>query len=312
MNPESSYNLSDYPLWTALVTPFTESGGIDFASLVRIARQQAAAGNALLLLGSTGEALALSKEQQLAIVQHVTALKLNVPIMVGVAGYQLSEQIKWIEICNQLAVDAYLLGAPLYAKPGPVGQEQWFTALLNASTKPCMLYNVPSRSGVQLSAEVLAKLQHHQHCWALKEASGDIGQFMAYHTVCSELAVYSGEDALMPKLATAGAKGLVSVAANAWPEQTQRYARQCLSSKTPSHYPVWQHAISALFVVANPIPVKVLMHENGDIDTPALLPPLTHFELTSKQALIKANDDIQAWYWSEVSGSNGDSKKRRA
>ena len=312
MNPKTSYQLSDYPLWTALVTPFAENGEIDFASLSRIARDQAAAGNGILLLGSTGEALALTPEQQLGIVQYVTELNLNVPLMVGVGGYQLAQQLDWLERCNELPIDAYLLGAPLYAKPGAVGQEQWFTALLNASNKPCMLYNVPSRSGVTLAVEVLAKLQHHQHCWALKEASGDIEQFLAYRQACPELALFSGEDALLPYLATAGAQGLVSVTANAWPEPTHAYVRQCLQGQTDGLFPVWHQAVSALFSVSNPIPVKVLMHENGDIDTPVLQPPLTYLEVTDKQALISANDAIHTWYWAQKQADEASNTKQRA
>lgn len=300
MNRENSYSLhnqalSQWPLWTALVTPFAECGAIDFASLSRIAREQAAAGNALLVLGSTGEALSLNTEQQFSIVQFVVELKLNVPIMVGVGGSQLLQQLDWIERCNQLAIDAYLLGAPLYAKPGPVGQEQWFNALLNASEKPCMLYNVPSRSGISLAVSALSNLQEHPNCWALKEASGQVAQFLIYRNACPKLQLFSGEDALMPELAEVGAAGLVSVAANVWPEATQLYVNQCLS-KQIAEVTQWHDAILALFTVSNPIPVKILMHENGDIDTPVLQLPLTHLELSDKTPLIKANDAIGQWY----------------
>ncbi len=300
MNPETSNSLANatlpkFPLWTALVTPFAESGAIDFACLSRIAREQAAVGNGLLLLGSTGEALALNAEQQFGIVKYVAELGLDVPIMVGVGGFQLMQQLEWIERCNQLNIDAYLLGAPLYAKPGPVGQEQWFTALLNAANKPCMLYNVPSRSAVTLSVETLAKLQNHPNCWALKEASGDIAQFNRYRQACPKLALFSGEDAMMPALAKLGAAGLVSVASNVWPSATKLYVQQCLAH-TELDNALWQQAVDALFTVANPIPVKVLMHENGELDSAALQPPLTHFELLDKQPLIEANDAIDAWY----------------
>ncbi|REL25549.1 4-hydroxy-tetrahydrodipicolinate synthase [Thalassotalea euphylliae] len=316
MNPEISYSLANvtlpkFPLWTALVTPFAECGAIDFASLSRIARQQAATGNGLLLLGSTGEALSLSPEQQFGIVNYVVELNLNVPIMVGVGGFQLLQQLDWIERCNQLNIDAFLLGAPLYAKPGPVGQEQWFSALLNASDKPCMLYNVPSRSGVTLAVEALTKLQHHPKCWALKEASGNLSQFEQYRRACPNLVMYSGEDALMPELAVHGAQGLVSVAANAWPQATKLYVQQCLTHADVDRS-LWQSAVATLFSVANPIPVKVLMHENGDIDSPALQLPLTHFELTDTQAIIAANDAIEAWYREQTSAPVTTATRRQA
>jgi len=295
--PKKSINI---PLWTALVTPFTECGSIDYSSLARIAQQQAAAGNGLLLLGSTGEALSLTSEQQLNIVLYVCKLGLDVPIMVGVGGFQLKQQIEWIECCNALPIDAYLLGTPLYAKPSAVGQERWFDELLNVSKKPCMLYNIPSRSGISLSPHALANLQQHENCWALKEASGDIEQFLAYKQACPELKLYSGEDSLMPYLATAGAQGLVSVCANAWPDATQLYVKQCLLQQAGESIDNWRAAISVLFSVANPIPIKILMHEIGDIDSPSLQPPLTHEELTNKQALLDANDAINNWFWQQT------------
>ena len=293
--------LTNTRLWTALITPFEQGGAIDFASLARIARQQSAAGNGILLLGSTGEGLALSTEQQFAIVSYVCQLNLSVPLMVGVGGYQLGQQLEWIERCNTLPISAFLLGAPLYAKPGRQGQKQWFEALLNASEHPCMLYNVPSRSGVSLDADMLASLQEHPNCWALKEASGDIDTFLHYRQTCPDITLFSGEDALMPYLATAGAQGLVSVAANAWPEPAQLYVQQCLTGKSLNGqandlFPLWKNAVDSLFSVANPIPVKWLMHLNGDIDTPFLQLPLTHHELEDHSAITRANDDIHQWY----------------
>ena len=297
------HSIENIRLWTALVTPFEQSGAIDFASLARIARQQAAAGNGILLLGSTGEALALSDEQQYAIVKYVCELNLDTPLMIGVGGFQLGSQIAWMERCNQLPIAAYLLGAPLYAKPGVKGQHHWFESLLNASEHPCMLYNVPSRSGISLAPQALAALQSHPNCWALKEASGDIEQFLEYRQMCPEVTLFSGEDALMPYLAVAGAAGLVSVAANAWPVPTHLYVEQCLSgdiNTTNTLFHVWKEAIASLFSVVNPVPVKVLMHNNGDIDSPNLLPPLIHHELTEQQSITQANDNIHQWYQAQT------------
>nr|WP_286263298.1 4-hydroxy-tetrahydrodipicolinate synthase [Thalassotalea atypica] len=292
----SEHPFEQYPLWTALVTPFDQQGKVDFVSLGKIAHQQNSAGNAILLLGSTGEGLALIQEEQRTIVEYVCGLSLNVPIMVAVGGFQLIEQLQWIEQCNQLPVDAYLLGSPLYAKPGEEGQKLWFEALLDRAKFPCMLYNVPSRSGLSLSTSALASLQHHPKCWALKEASGDVAQFKEYQKACPDIALYSGEDALLPKLVEEGAKGLVSVAANVWPIQTRAYVQQCLTGETTGLFPVWKNAVDSLFAVSNPIPAKILMAKNNDIANATLRPPLTNKELSNHQSLEHADQQITHWH----------------
>lgn len=290
-----SNNLDAYPLWTALVTPFLENNQIDFASLEKVAQAQAQAGNGILLLGSTGEGLALTSKEQLSIVEFVCSLQLNTPLMVAVGGYNLTEQVNWVRRCNDFAIDNYLLGTPLYAKPGVVGQTQWFKALLDAAEFPCMLYNVPSRSGVEIPVETLQNLQDHPNCWAMKEASGDLTKFLNYRKSCPNIELYSGEDAMLPYLVTAGAKGLVSVCANAWPVATQAYVKLCLAEQTQDMFPLWNDAVDALFSVANPIPVKALMQQQQIIQTSILRAPLTHLELTDNTALMAFDQQINQW-----------------
>ncbi|MDO6506118.1 4-hydroxy-tetrahydrodipicolinate synthase [Colwellia sp. 4_MG-2023] len=288
-------NLDACSLWTALVTPFLENNQIDFTSLERIAIAQAEAGNGILLLGSTGEGLALTRDEQMSIVEFVCSLQLNTPLMVAVGGSNLAEQINWVDYCNQLPIDSFLLGTPLYAKPGVVGQTQWFKALLDAANFPCMLYNVPSRSGVEIPVETLQNLQNHPNCWAMKEASGDLHKFLNYREQCPGVALYSGEDAMMPYLVPAGAKGLVSVCANAWPQATQTYVQLCLVGQTNTMFPLWNRAVAALFCVANPIPVKMLMQQQQNIKTPILRAPLTHLELTDNTELLAFDEKINQW-----------------
>lgn len=290
-----SRNVNAFPLWTALITPFFENNQIDFSSLKKIATAQAQAGNGLLLLGSTGEGLALTNAEQLSIVEFVCDLQLDTPIMVAVGGYNLPEQISWVERCNTLNIDCFLLGSPVYAKPGVVGQTQWFKALLDAAKFPCMLYNVPSRSGVEIPIETVQSLQDHPNCWAMKEASGDLTKFLNYRESCPNIELYSGEDAMLPYLIPAGAKGLVSVCANAWPQATQTYVQLCLAEQTQTMFPLWNNAVSALFCVANPIPVKVLMQQQQTIQTPILRAPLTHLELTNNVELLDFDKQINQW-----------------
>ena len=159
-----------------------------------------------------------------------------------------------------------------------------------------MLYNVPGRSAVSIPIATIENLKHHKNLWALKEASGSISQFEAYRQAAPELAIFSGDDALMPYFAQAGAKGLVSVAANAWPVQTHEFVKRSLSGQHPNLFVQWSSAINSLFSVANPIPVKVLMHLQGRISSPHLRPPLTHLELTHTDDISSANNTILSWH----------------
>ncbi|MBH0050940.1 MULTISPECIES: 4-hydroxy-tetrahydrodipicolinate synthase [unclassified Pseudoalteromonas] len=292
----NNFNLNDYSLWTALVTPFDQHGDVDYNTLTKLVSDQEAAHNGILLLGSTGEGLALTLKEQQAIVEHVCQLKPAVPLMVAVGGSNLKQQIEWVNYCNTLPIHSFLLGSPLYAKPGAIGQTHWFESLLNASVHPCMLYNVPGRSAISIPTATIQNLQNNKNLWALKEASGSIAQFEAYRQAAPNLAIFSGDDALMPYFAQAGAKGLVSVAANAWPAQTHEFVKRSLSGQHPNLFAQWSSAINSLFAVANPIPVKVLMHLQGRLSSPQLRPPLTHLELTQTDCITTANNTILSWH----------------
>lgn len=291
--------VSNCQLWTALITPFHQNGSIDFDSLAKIAKAQVQAGNGILLLGSTGEGLALTNDEQFSIVEFICnlqdTLSIKSPLMVAVGGYNLSEQINWINRCNTMNIHSYLLGTPLYAKPGEAGQTAWFKALLDAAKFPCMLYNVPSRSGVEIPVGTVQSLQNHPNCWAMKEASGDLNNFLNYRQLCPNIDIYTGEDAMLPYLIPAGVKGLVSVSGNVWPKATKSYVELCLAGQTQTMFPVWNNAVDALFCVANPIAVKVLMHEKKTISTPTLRAPLTHIELTDNTELLAIDEQINQW-----------------
>ncbi|OIQ46489.1 MAG: 4-hydroxy-tetrahydrodipicolinate synthase [Gammaproteobacteria bacterium MedPE] len=293
-------DVTDFTLWTALVTPFDDDGQIDFDNLSLLVDQQAAAGNGLLLVGSTGEGLALTESEQESIVRFVCNKVPATPIMVGVGGFDLTAQKNWISRCNTLPIDAYLLTAPLYAKPGPVGQTQWFRALLQATDKPCMIYNVPSRTGIELSPAALAQLLDEDNFWSIKEASGSPVKFSEFKKALPDIAIYSGDDALLPEFSLLGAAGLVSVCANVWPQATQLYVEQCLSTPQSTAFNLWRGAIETLFSVANPIPLKVLMHQLGQINSPLLRAPLTHEELTCLEAITQAHYQITQWYQSQT------------
>ena len=292
-------NLNSYALWTAVVTPMMENGSVDFESLTRVVNQQIEARNGLLILGSTAEALNLNLTDRKSIIEHVVKMKPTCPIMVGVGGNLLDEQKEWMSYLAELPVHAYLLVTPHYAKPGPRGQFEWFKALMDHSNRPCMLYNVPGRTGVAMSVEAVTRLNGHRNFWAIKEASGSVEKFKEYLGAAGGKQVFCGDDALMPDFANAGAAGLVSVASNAWPRETHLYVDQCLK-KTFDAKELWTKASNSLFVCSNPVPVKRLMFERGVIRSPKMAAPLSHEDMVSAEPVLTAHDAVTNWFKKEM------------
>jgi 4-hydroxy-tetrahydrodipicolinate synthase len=297
MNAQTK-DINSTPLWTALITPFLENGEVDYDSLKKLLNEQQNAGNGILILGSTGEALNLSTKVKKEIIDFVDKQNLSAPLMAGVGGHELEACKEWVDFLNTKNYDCYLMVTPLYAKPESKGQIAWFKTLMDKSQKPVMLYNVPGRTGKKLGFDVVKELSTHQNFWAVKEASGSTDDFKQYVAAAgSNPRVYSGDDALTPDFAPLGCVGLVSVASNVWPAPVHLYATKILE-KTLSEDDIkgWEDACNSLFEVSNPIPAKVVMNELGMITTPLLKLPLTHEDLPSCQKQIKANDWVANWY----------------
>jgi len=268
-------------LWTALITPFDNNGKIDYGSLENLILKQQQANNGILILGSTGEALALSLTEKKQIIKLIAKLNLSIPVMVGVGGFRLPDQIEWVEFCQQQQnISSFLLVTPLYAKPNVKGQTMWFQALLDKSKLPCMLYNIPSRTGVELHPQVLTALKDHPNLWALKEAGGNINDYQKYSAAASKLEIFCGNDDQITDYLALGAKGLVSVMANVWPQVTKEYITKT-NGKNISTL-AWQKACKKLFVVTNPIPTKAMLYKKGWIKSPYLRLPLTHEDMSDE------------------------------
>ena len=273
-------------LYTAIITPYRFNSEIAFIEMETLLRDQERAGNGVVILGSTGEGLALSEEEKKQIVNFTAGLQLQVPVLVGISGYQLPQTLEFLRYCEGIqGIDGYLMPVPLYAKPGAQGQQEWFTSLLNAVKRPCMIYNVPSRAGVKLAAETLRAISSHPNAWAVKEASGSLEEFSQYRAAAPTMQFYSGDDALMPEFSQAGAVGLVSVAGNAWPEATQRYVQLCLQGKSAATQPLWREASDSLFIASNPVPVKAMLKKQGRIDLVKVRAPLSERDLKNTQIL---------------------------
>ncbi|HEX5797404.1 MAG TPA: 4-hydroxy-tetrahydrodipicolinate synthase [Candidatus Saccharimonadales bacterium] len=287
-------DINKYRVWTAIITPMNDDGTIDYASFEKILKRQESAGNAITILGSTGEALNLDEAEKKQILDFVLQLKLSVPLMAGVGGINLNTQLEWIKYLNTLELDCYLPVVPLYAKPGVHGQYGWFKALLDTADKPCMLYNVPGRTAKNLELETVSMLKDHKNFWAIKEASGSEKEFAKYAKAAPNAHMMSGDDAMLPAFSKLGAKGVVSVAANVWPEATDLIAGQCIKGvfKDTS---LWRTATEALFCASNPVPVKALMHDLGQIDSPKLRLPLSDQDMPKLDIVRRANSSIEKW-----------------
>ncbi len=288
--------MSDVKLWTALITPMNPDGSVHYEDLKKILKRQEDAENGILILGSTGEGIAFSETEKREIIQFAADQKLKTPVMAGVGGIRLEAQLDWIDYCNELDIDSFLLVAPLYSKPGRYGQTEWFTSLLNRSAKRCMIYNIPSRTGVKIPPEVLQDIESHPNCWAVKEASGSVDDFNMFRRSVPNIPLYSGDDALLPDFAGLGCSGLVSVAANVWPAETKLYVEKCLAGDTESLTSVWDKAIKALFSAPNPIPSKVLLQTKNEISNITLRPPLSEKDLLDTSHLLDADRGIEEWF----------------
>ncbi len=288
--------MKDIQLWTALITPLAENGEVNFAELEKLIGLQSDAGNGVLILGSTGEGLAFSEKEKYEILDFVSKLPKRTPVMMGVGGFEINQQVNWIKRCNKAGVDALLVVTPLYAKPGFNGQLYWFKTLLDAAELPCMLYNVPSRTAVKMIPGVLAELRDHPNFWSVKEASGSVEEYLGYREAAPDAKFFSGDDALTAFFAQAGCDGLVSVASNPWPKETNLYVQKCLSGQTDGLFPVWNRAVDALFAVSSPVPAKRLMKEKGQISSAVLKPPLSEDDLQDSAQLNEADKQIGEWY----------------
>jgi 4-hydroxy-tetrahydrodipicolinate synthase len=290
-------DINSTPLWTAVITPMNTDGSIDYDSLEKVLTAQDDANNGILILGSTGEALNIDEEESKAILEYVTKRERKVPLMCGIGGINLKSTRLWVDYLNTLNIDCYLMVSPLYAKPGDEGQYEWFKELMDASKRPVMLYNVPSRTGKELSFSAVKRLNGHHNFWAIKEASGSIEKFQQYVEAAGNGRVYSGDDAMMPEFAKHKAQGLVSVASNVWPKQTHAYVNACLNSAlSDSDAKMWVESADALFTASNPIPVKWLMAQKGLIATPILRAPLTDKDMIGNESTLNAHEHVINWF----------------
>jgi 4-hydroxy-tetrahydrodipicolinate synthase len=271
---------------TALVTPFTEPGRVDFPALRALVDWQIAEGiDFLVACGSTGEAQTLDDEERQQVVAAVVEVAAGrVPVMAGATSNDTAEAVEETRRMCRVGVDYILSATPYYNKPTQEGLYRHFLAVANAATRPVCLYNVPGRTAVNLEPEVALRLAQHPNVMGIKEASGDLKQVMdILRERPDDFTVLSGDDWLTLPLIAAGGDGLISVASNEVPAAMTALVHLLLSGNLEQAR-AWHYRLLPLmdanFLETNPAPVKAALHLMGRIQNVLRLPLLPVREST--------------------------------
>ena len=263
----------------ALITPFNEDGTIDFPALARLIEYQIQNGiDYLVALGTTAETPTLTEDEK-ARVRAFIIEKVNgrVPIVLGLGGKNTNAIVENLKTQNFDGIDAILSVVPYYNKPSQEGIYQHYKAIASATKLPVILYNVPGRTGVNMTAETTLRLaRDFDNIVAIKEASGNITQMDdIIKNKPSDFMVISGDDGITFPLITLGAVGVISVIGNAFPREFSRMVRLALNGDYASALTIhhrFTELFSLLFVDGNPAGVKCLLHAMGYIQNQLRLP----------------------------------------
>lgn len=253
---------------TALVTPTTESG-VDFDHLGKLIDWQIASGvQALVVCATTGEAPTLSDDEHCKVLEFaIERVKGHIPIIAGTGSNDTRHAIMMTNYACAIGADAVLTVTPYYNRATQTGLIRSFEAIADASTKPVILYNVPSRTGVNIAPKTVLALSRHPNIVGIKEASGNISQIVElFSLVGDKISVYSGNDDQIVPILSMGGKGVISTVSNVLPRQTVELCRQWFAGNTAESAAMqckMLPLIHALFSQINPIPVKAALAKMG-------------------------------------------------
>ncbi|MBO5454397.1 MAG: 4-hydroxy-tetrahydrodipicolinate synthase [Clostridia bacterium] len=275
---------------TALITPLNEKG-IDFVKFEELINWQIKEGiDALVICGTTGEGSTLSDaEHKEAIEFAVKCIDGRVPVIAGTGSNDTSYAIELTKFACQVGVDAVLVVTPYYNKATQKGLIETFTKIADASTKPVILYSVPSRTGVNITPATCAVLAEHPNIVGIKEASGNISQIAEIAAVVGDkMDIYSGNDDQVVPILSLGGKGVISVLSNVLPKETSRMCHEFLNGNVAESRALqlkFLDMINALFCEVNPIPVKAAMSAMGFCENYLRL-PLTVMEKQNEDKMF--------------------------
>lgn len=276
---------------TAIITPF-KNGLIDYEAYSNILEFQITNGiNGIVVCGTTGEAATLTDDEHREIIEYtVKKVAHRVPVIAGTGSNDTAYAIELSKHAREAGADALLLVTPYYNKTSQKGLVKHFEAIADATDIPNILYNVPSRTGINISIDAYKALAKHQNITATKEACGNINFICDLMEACGdELDVYSGNDDHVVPMMSIGAKGVISVIANIMPAQMALLTRLYLDGEVKKSAELQLKLlklINALFVVVNPIPIKTAMARMGFCDIEMRL-PLCEMDDKDNEALFE-------------------------
>lgn len=282
---------------TAIITPLNENG-IDYEAYGRLIDWQIEQGiDAIVSVGTTGEGSTLTDaEHKEAIKFCVERVAGRVPVIAGTGSNDVAYAIDLTKYACEVGADAMLLVTPYYNKATQKGLIASFTAVADASTKPCILYNVPSRTGCNLLPETVAVLAKHPNIVAIKEACGNISQIAQLASlVKDDIDIYSGNDDQIVPVLSLGGKGVISVLSNVMPKETSLMCKEYFAGNVKKACDMqldYLPLINALFCEVNPIPVKCACSKMGFGENYLRL-PLTPMESKNEEKLVSIMKDMK-------------------
>lgn len=276
----------------ALVTPFHKDGKIDFESFIKLIEFQIAnKTDAIIVCGTTGEGSTLTVEEKMMLFDTaVKTVKKRVPVIVGTGSNSTFFALNLAKEAETYDIDAHLIVTPYYNKASQKGIIEHYYTLADNLSKPVLVYNVPSRTGVNISPETYFELSKHHNIVGVKEADPNIGKLIKSLYLCGDsLNFYIGNDDLISVSASLGCKGVVSVLSNIAPRFTHEMAKSAIEGKTAKSSAMQVEAIElieGLFSDVNPIPVKEAMCYLGLCGDKLRL-PLCLMKKEAKEKLIR-------------------------
>lgn len=276
---------------TALITPLNENG-VDYEKLGRLIDWQIEGGiDALVVCGTTGEASTMTDDEHRMVIDYsVKRAAGRVPVIAGAGSNDTAYALDLVKCAEQSGADAMLVVTPYYNKCTQTGLIRMFTQIADASSKPVILYNVPSRTGVNILPETYAVLAEHENIVGIKEAGGNISQIVeTMARVGDKLDLYSGNDDQIVPILSMGGKGVISVLSNLVPGETSEICKSFFRGdvkKAASMQCHYHDLVNALFCEVNPIPVKAAMAAMGFCEDYLRL-PLTPMEDGHKKTMLE-------------------------
>lgn len=285
-------------LGVAMVTPFTDDFAVDYNALGNLTESLISGGvNYLVVLGTTGETATLTKEEKKQVYTKIKEVAAGrVPLVAGIGGNNTREVIENLLVFDFSGYDAVLSVSPYYNKPNQEGIFQHYKAIAEASPKPVIIYNVPGRTGSNITAETQLRIAALPNIMATKEASGNFSQVMEIiANRPKDWMVISGDDAYTFPFMALGMEGVISVIGNAYPKEFSTMVRLCLEGKWDEarilHYKLLA-LMETIFEDGSPGGIKVLLKKKGICGDRVRL-PLANVGIATEEKLLKLAADLK-------------------